>query len=178
MLFKRQKRSISVSLTVATENGSDCPDPIDHSSDMLRQYKSIEHRLAERFNRTIKLMIEKYLTSKNTNRWIDNLPDFVHNYNSSFHSSIAKIPERLEMFDEAELIRKSIAHNNKVTDSAIKRSDFVRLLNKRGAFEKEGQRFTLKIYIVEEVGLNSVRVEGKHQKFNMYEVLKVSPLSQ
>jgi hypothetical protein len=36
--------------------------------------------VAERFNRTIKLMIEKYLTSKNTNRWIDNLSNFVQNY--------------------------------------------------------------------------------------------------
>ena len=134
--------------------------------------------VAERFNRTIKLMIEKYLTSNNTNRWIDNLGDFVQNYNSSYHSSIAKLPERLETFDEAELIRKSIAHNNKVTDSAVKCGDFVRLLNKRGAFEKEGQRFTLKVYIVEEVGLNSVHVAGKQQKFNLFEVLKVSPLSQ
>ena len=134
--------------------------------------------VAERFNRTIKLMIEKYLTSKNTNRWIDKLQDFVQNYNSSFHSSISKIPEQLEMYDEAELIRKSIDHNNRVTNSVIKRGDFVRLLNKRGAFEKEGQRFTLKVYIIEEVGLNSVRVEGKHQKFNLFEVLKVSSLSQ
>ena len=82
------------------------------------------------------------------------------------------------MYDEAELIRKSIAHNNCVTNSVIKSGDFVRLLNKRGAFEKEGQRFTLKVYIVEEVGLNSIRVEGKHQKFNLFEVLKVSLLSQ
>jgi hypothetical protein len=134
--------------------------------------------VAERFNHTIKLMIEKYLTSKNTNRWIDNLSDFVQNYNSSFHSSIAKILERLEMFDEAELIRKNIAYNNAITDTAIKRGDFVRLLNKRGAFEKEGQRFTLKIYVVEQVGLNSVHIEGKHQKINMFEVLKVSSLSQ
>jgi hypothetical protein len=134
--------------------------------------------VAERFNRTIKLMIEKYLTSKNSNRWIDKLQDFVQNYNSSFHSSISKIPEQVEMYDEAELIRKSITHNNRVTNSVIKRGDFVRLLNKRGAFEKEGQRFTLKVYIVEEMGLNSVRVEGKHQKFDLFEVLKVSPLSQ
>ena len=82
------------------------------------------------------------------------------------------------MYDEAELIRKSITHNNRVTNSVIKRGDFVRLLNTRGAFEKEGQRFTLKVYIVEEVGMNSVRVEGKHHKFNMFEVLKVSPLNQ
>ena len=106
------------------------------------------------------------------------MSDFIQNYNSSYHSSITKIPERLETFDEVELIRESIAHNNQVTDSAIKRGDFVRLLNKRGAFEKEGQRFTLKVFIVEEVGLNSVHVEGRHQKFNLFEVLKVSPLSQ
>ena len=75
------------------------------------------------------MTIEKYMTSKNTNRWIDKLPDFVQNYNSSFHSCISNVSERLEMFDEAELlIRKSITHNNKVTDSAIKRGDFVRLL--------------------------------------------------
>jgi len=123
-------------------------------------------------------VIEKYLTSKNTNRWIDKLQDFVQNYNSSFHSSISKIPEQLEMYDEAELIRKSIAHNNHVTNSIIKRGDFVRVLNKQGAFEKEGQKFTLKVYIVEEMGLNSVRVEGKHLKFNLFEVLKVSQLSQ
>ena len=72
------------------------------------------------------------------------------------------------------MIRKSIAHNNKVTDSAIKRGDFLRLLNKRGAFEKEGQRFTLKVYIVEEVGLYSVQVEGRHQKFNMRSTVLIS----
>ena len=52
------------------------------------------------------------------------------------------------------------------------------LLNKRGAFEKEGQRFTCKIYLVDEVGLNSVRVQGNENKFNFIEVLKVSSMSQ
>jgi len=109
---------------------------------------------------------------------IDYLDDFVQNYNSSYHSSIRSIPERLEIFDEEDLIRANIAHNNKIDSTAIQKGDFVRLLNKRGAFEKEGQRFTCKIYLVEEVGLNSVRVFGKDNKFNIVEVLKVSPLSQ
>jgi transposase InsO family protein len=106
-----------------------------HEHNISSQYCEKENKkclgVEERFNRTIKLIIEKYLTSKNTNRWVDKLQDFVQNYNSSFHSSISKIPEQLEMFDEAELIRKSIAHNNKVSDSAIKRGDFVRLLSIR-----------------------------------------------
>jgi Integrase core domain len=134
--------------------------------------------VAERFNRTIKLLIEKYITNLDTNRWIDNLDDFVQNYNSSYHSMIKKIPEQLEIFDEAELIRKSIAHNNQVESDSIKRCDFVRLLNKRGAFEKEGQSFTGRIYLVEEVGLHSVMVQGKKDKFNMSDVLKVPPLTK
>ena len=134
--------------------------------------------VAERFNRTIKLMIEKYLTSRNSNRWIDMLEDFVENYNSSYHSSIKKIPERLEIFDEVDLIRESIAHNNRLDSKSIKRGDFVRLLNQRGAFEKEGQRFTCKIYLVEEVGLNSIRVQDKEMKYNLSDILKVSAQSQ
>ena len=77
--------------------------------DIVAQYCEKDDKkclgVAERFNRTIKLMIEKYLTRMDSNRWIDNLQDFVHNYNSSYHSSIKKIPERLEIFDEVDLIR-------------------------------------------------------------------------
>jgi hypothetical protein len=42
----------------------------------------------------------------------------------------------------------------------------------------KSQIFTCKIYIVEGVGLNSVWVQDKEKKFNLSEVLKVSPLSQ
>jgi hypothetical protein len=89
-----------------------------------------------------------------------------------------RIPNNKKFFDEVELIRKSIAHNNQVANDSIKRGDFVRLLNKKGAFEKEGQRFTGKIYLVEEVGLNSVMVQGKKDKLCVSDVLKVSPLTK
>ena len=62
--------------------------------------------------------------------------------NSSYHSSIKKIPERLDIFDEVDLIRDIIKHNLKISNDSIKKGDFVRLLNKRAAFEKEGQKFT------------------------------------
>ena len=51
-------------------------------------------------------------------------------------------------------------------------------LIKGGAFEKEGRRFRCKIYLVEGVGLNSVRVQGKENKYNVSEVLNVSPQSK
>ena len=134
--------------------------------------------VVERFNRTIKLMIEKYLTSKNSNRWIDRLSDFVANYNSSYHSGIQNYPERLEMFDEADLIQKNIKHNKKLPNLPIAKGDFVRLLNKRGVFEKEGQRYTGRIFIVEKVGLNSINIQGCDNKFKISEILKVPPESK
>ena len=82
------------------------------------------------------------------------------------------------MFDEVELMRESIEHNLKINNSSIQKGDFVRLLNKRGTFEKEGQRFTGRIYLVQDVGLHSVQVQGRENKYNFSEVLTVSPRSQ
>ena len=56
-----------------------------------------------------------------SNRWIGRLQDFVENYNSSYHSAIKNIPERLELFDEVELIRKSIEHNLRINNSDIEK---------------------------------------------------------
>ena len=60
----------------------------------------------------------------------------------------------------------------------IAKGDFVRLANKRGTFEKEGQRYTGRIFIVESVGINSIKVQGCDNKFKMSEVLKVPPNSR
>jgi hypothetical protein len=76
---------------------------------------------------TIKLMIEKYLTRMNTNQWIGSLKDVIDNYNSSYHSSIKKIAESLELFDEVDLIRSSIAHNNKINNSLKSKKVLLRM---------------------------------------------------
>ena len=102
--------------------------------------------VAERFNRTIKLMIEKYLTKMDSNRWIGRLQDFVENYNSSYHSTIKNIPERLGLFDEVELIRASIEHNLKINNSNIEKGDFVRLFKQppvRGSLARNCSFITL-----------------------------------
>ena len=83
-----------------------------------------------------------------------------------------------ELFDEAELIRGKIKHNKDLDDLPISKGDFVRLLNKRGTFEKEGQRYSGRIFIVEKVGLNSIKVQGYENKFKVSEVLKVPPQSK
>ena len=48
--------------------------------------------IAERFNRTIKSKIWRFLTARHTHRYIDLLPKFVTSYNKSFHRSIGMAP--------------------------------------------------------------------------------------
>ena len=47
---------------------------------------------AERFIRTLKNKIYKYMTSISKNVYIDKLEDVVNNYNSTYHSTIKMIP--------------------------------------------------------------------------------------
>ena len=62
----------------------------------------------ERFNRTLRLMISKYMTANNTTKWIDVLPKFVKNYNNSEHSVIKKKPKNVTIKDEKRIIQDAI----------------------------------------------------------------------
>ena len=55
----------------------------------------------ERYNRSLKTRLHRYLTDKNTRRYIDVLQDFVSSYNEKKHRSIGVAPK--EVTDEIEL---------------------------------------------------------------------------
>jgi len=52
-------------------------------------------------------------------------------------------------------------------DNGFDKVDFVRLLNKRGAFEKEGQRFTCMIKQCKMLLVNYLVLNMKHQRYEM-----------
>eukprot|EP00732_Lithocolla_globosa_P003453 Lithocolla_globosa_v1_NODE_2790_length_1867_cov_8.598234.p1 type:complete len:148 gc:universal NODE_2790_length_1867_cov_8.598234:1560-1117(-) len=49
----------------------------------------------ERFNRTLRGRIEKYLTAYNTNKWVEALQPIVKNYNNTIHSTIKFKPSEV-----------------------------------------------------------------------------------
>eukprot|EP00732_Lithocolla_globosa_P000461 Lithocolla_globosa_v1_NODE_138_length_5823_cov_17.507628.p5 type:complete len:117 gc:universal NODE_138_length_5823_cov_17.507628:1354-1004(-) len=51
--------------------------------------------MIERWNRTIREKIEKYLTSRNTNRWVDVLQKLVKNYNNTVHGTTGFKPNQV-----------------------------------------------------------------------------------
>jgi len=65
----------------------------------LPEKKGIEYfstnsdkKVVERFNRTLKTRMWKYITEKNTRNWLPVFHKFVHSYNNSVHSSIGMTP--------------------------------------------------------------------------------------
>ena len=101
----------------------------------------------ERFNRTIRGLIQKHMTAKNTTKWVDVLPDLLDNYNNTFHSSIKSTPNKADVEEvieeENETAREVVAE-----EMELKEGDKVRLLKPRETFQKGGQQYYKGIYTI------------------------------
>lgn len=138
----------------------------------------------ERFNRTLKAMIGKYMTTNNTTKWIDVLPQIVENYNSSYHKAIKTEPDKVDNNKEQEIMDESLVDAiDRLSEIDLEIGDKVRVPNKKGHFQKEGQNFSNGIYTVETIGWSRITVrnaEGNLLKKNyrIAEVLKVPKSSK
>lgn len=81
----------------------------DHN---IRHYTSenddIKASVVERFNRTLKGVMWRYLTHTSSGRYIDVLPQLVSSYNNTYHSSIKMAPS--EVNNQNEHIVRSILY--------------------------------------------------------------------
>ena len=73
----------------------------------IEWFSSYSHRKAavvERFNRSLQTRMYKYFTAKETDKWVDVLPDLVSGYNNTFHSSIGMKPSDARKEENAEVV--------------------------------------------------------------------------
>ena len=93
--------------------------------------------IVDRFNRTLRDNINKFLTIKHTTRYIDNFVSIVNNYNDTYHSSIKKAPREVKDNDHSIILL-----NNEKYIEALKEEtkfnvgDKVRFLKNKIMFEK------------------------------------------
>jgi hypothetical protein len=132
----------------------------------------------ERFNRTLKGMISKYMTANDTTKWIDVLDEFVENYNNSINSAIALKPIKVSERREQRIIDKDLEENRKHAEHLVNVGDVVRLPVKKGTFDKEGQYFSTEVYTVDEIGPSKLSVRNKKgnllkKKYRISEVLVI-----
>jgi len=119
--------------------------------------------IVERFNRTIKNYLRKYFTAYNTYKWIDVIDDIVSNYNNSYHSSIKTSPNDITLKQVDRNYTDNIIHNAEVRSKMkIKIGDYVRTLNSKTIFDKEGERYSKIVYVV--VGIVGNKYELKNEK--------------
>lgn len=113
----------------------------------------IKCAIVERFNRTIKSRIYRYLTKNNTKRYIDELDNIVRSYNHSKHRSIKCRPVDITHDNKNEIFK--ILFPPKYVDpkdSKYKFGDHVRIAVPRNPFAKGyKQTFSDEIYLVSKV---------------------------
>ena len=95
--------------------------------------------VVERWNRTMKNIMWKYLTANNTQKYIDVLPGMVEKYNTTYHRSIklkptdARNPANYKHIHNALYAKVNV---RKATPPRFHVGDKVRIVRKKGTFEK------------------------------------------
>lgn len=112
----------------------------------------IKASLVERFNRTLRARIKKYMVTKRTLRYLDVLPDLIIGYNKTKHSSLEKYaPEEVNGRNEKEVFNilygEYFAKRKKLLKLNI--GDTVRVTKYRKTFKKsDEQNFTDELFTI------------------------------
>ena len=158
---------------------------------LLREYDIISYEarndtkaaIVERFNRTFKNKMYRYLTAENTLRYIDVLQDLIESYNNTYHRSIKMKPINVNEENEKKVHKTLLPINRMKAKSKYKIGDYVRLSRKKRMFSKEhSPNWTEEIFIIRNINLKSQPVtyyvkdlldEDITEKFYVYQLQKV-----
>ena len=140
----------------------------------------------ERFNKTIRDKINKYLLVKDTKRFIDILPQLIENYNNTKHSSIKMTPNEaftLPIMSEINFFEKQKGYE--VKDEILKEykvGDKVRIKLEREGKDKMNKNaigYSKQIYYIKEINPNGTNILLDDDKwYFLYQIKKVSENSR
>ena len=93
----------------------------------------------ERFNQTFQNKVYKFFTHNETNRYIDNVQNFVDSYNESIHSTIEITPNEAEKEENHEKINYILSQKKekiKIEKPKYEIDQLVRISLNKGAFHR------------------------------------------
>ena len=134
--------------------------------------------IIERFNRTLKNMMWRYFTTKNTRKWIDVIDKLINKYNNSEHSTIGMTPKQASNIKNYEKVLKNTYEDNddhedyydKDKTKHFNVGDWVRISRVKGKFEKGYlPNWSREIFQIKEV-LNTNPVTYKLTEYNGNEI--------
>lgn len=120
--------------------------------------------VVERFNRTIRERLARYMTANNTKRWIDFLPEAVANYNNTFHRSIGMAPNLVSFENRQDVFKTLYPNIDMKVKCKLKVGWRVRIPRKKNIFEKGfTPNWTSQIYIISAIEQVAVKIIGQVQ---------------
>lgn len=96
----------------------------------------IKAAIVERFNRTLKTRIWRYMTRANSTRYVDALPDIVRSYNRTTHRSIGVAPEGVTPANEEKVRARLFPPQKRPTKFKYPMGQSVRISKTRRTFHK------------------------------------------
>jgi hypothetical protein len=134
----------------------------------INQILTLSHApFAERFNRTIKEMLDKYLQSTNSKTITNILPKVIKNYNNSFHRSIGMTPNEVNKTNQDAIYLKLSLKANTEEHPKLNKGDRVRVRLKSTSFEKGYKpKWSKTTYIIQDKEKDGVyTIEGLTRKY-------------
>jgi Integrase core domain/Chromo (CHRromatin Organisation MOdifier) domain len=108
---------------------------------LINPQASIHAAFVERFNRTLQMLIYKYMTENETNRFVDVLQNLVKSYNTRKHRMINMSPLQAELNDNNEHLRINLLQQQQLDKIKIKKpkiqiGEYVRIAKQKGKFSR------------------------------------------
>jgi len=137
--------------------------------------------IIERFNGTLRRLIERYISAFQTQDWVTVLPDLIYNYNNHKHRTIQTTPEiateNKEEYIKSQQERLShsvgVAEEESYNREKFNVGDKVRLKLKRHVFEKPTSQFTKTIHTIVSFANEKYHVSGRKYPYRKSELLKI-----
>ena len=102
--------------------------------------ETIKASIVERFNRTLRERLHRYMTGIPTNRYLDVLQDIVEGYNDTPHTATGFTPNEVDADNQSlvfdRLYESPAVIPSKRVNSPLRVDDLVRITKARGSFER------------------------------------------
>lgn len=131
--------------------------------------------MVERFNRTLKEMIDKYLQSSNSKTIVNILPKIVSNYNNSYHSTIKMTPNAVNDDNVGEVWVNINEKATRVKRERLEVGDNVRVKLKPKSNEKKYKpKWSKAIHKIIEIKDNQYKVNGLNRWYLRANLMKIT----
>lgn len=136
--------------------------------------------IIDRFTRTLKMYIQKYMLEYKTTKWTSFLNKLIDLYNDTPHGAFKNHSTPNEVYDDEEYSKKLFEgqrrKNNKIVNE-FSSGDQVRLLLGKSKFEKEKARYSTEIYTVfQKIGYR-LQIENVKRLYRPSELLMVKDVT-